>query len=80
MYFVEANIGEAKMRYKRTKLLTVLEDFKKTGMECAMVVDHGYKNEASARNALNKSIKRFGINGIRVVINRGKLYLVRVDP
>ena len=80
MYFVQADIGDTKMRYKRTKLLTILEEFKKTGMECARIVDHEYKNAETARNAFNTSIKRFGINGVRVLVNKNELYLVRVDP
>lgn len=79
MYFVEADISEAKMRYKRTKLLAILEEFKKTGMECARIVDHDYKNSESARNAFIRSIQRFGINGVRVCVKSGEIYLVRVD-
>lgn len=79
MYFVEADISEVKMRYKRTKLLVILEEFKKSCMECARIVDHDYKNAECARGAFNVAIKRFGINGVQVCTKNKELYLVRVD-
>lgn len=79
MYFVEADISEKQMRYKRTKLLTIIEEFKKSGVECARVVDHDYKTQESGRNALNQAIKRYGINGVCVFTRNNEIYLVRVD-
>lgn len=79
MYFVEADISEAKMRYKRTKVLDILERFKESGFECSRIVDHNYTNAKSGVNAFRKAIRRFGINGVEVCIRDNEIYLVRVD-
>ena len=74
-----ADISEAKMRYKRTKVLDILEQFKESGFECSRIVDHNYKDARSGANAFNRAIQRFGINGVRVCIRDNEIYLVRVD-
>lgn len=79
MYLVMADVSEAKMRYKRTKVLEILEQFKESGFECARVVDHNYAEAKSGVNAFRKAIHRFGINGVEVCIRNGEIYLVRVD-
>ena len=46
--------------YKMTKILKVIIDFKKSGMECAEVVlgENEYKSAASCCSTLKNSIKR----------------------
>lgn len=79
MYFVEADISEAKMRYKRTKVLDILERFKESGFECSRIVDNNYTNAKSGANAFRKAIRRFGINGVEACTRDDEIYLVRVD-
>lgn len=79
MYLVMADISEAKMRYKRTKVLEILEQFKESGFECSRVVDHNYTRARSGASAFNKAIQRFGINGVEVCVRNDEIYLVRVD-
>ena len=79
MYLVMADVSEAKMRYKRTKVLEILEQFKKSGFECARVVDHNYSEARSGVTTFRKAIQRFGINGVEACCRNNEIYLVRVD-
>ena len=79
MYFVVADISEAKMRYKRTKVLDILERFKASGFECSRIVDHNYANAKSGVDAFRVAIKRFGINGVDACTRNDEIYLIRTD-
>lgn len=79
MYFVEADISKAKMSYKRTKLLYILESFKNSGLECAKIEDHDYATTRSGCGYFRAAIKRFGVNGVGVRDINDEIYLIRTD-
>ena len=68
--------------YRRTKLLRFLDDFIKTGEDCAKVVyeEGEYAKPGSCSNALSVAIKRYNYGGIVGVMVRNKtVYLYRKE-
>ena len=68
--------------YRRTKLLRFLDDFIKTGEDCAKVVyeEGEYAKPGSCSNALSMAIKRYKYDSIVGVMTRDKaVYLYKKE-
>ena len=63
--------------YKKTKNLEILEEFVNSGLECAKIEGYPHKNAKSAQSCLYSSMKRFGIDGIAIVVRKGNLFLLK---
>lgn len=63
--------------YRHTKLFALLQEFANSEHDAVRVDNHHYKNMVSAVNTINKSVKRFNMNGIRAASKGGKLYLIK---
>lgn len=80
MRFVECDISELGRGYKRTKILTILDEFQKSGLECARVEDWEYATASSGAGTLNKAIKNFRFAGMKAFSRNGQIYLVKENP
>ena len=63
--------------YKQTKIMAILEEFEKSGLTCAKVEDHHYKNAKACYGAFHNAIIRFHMNGIRVFTRNENVFLIR---
>lgn len=65
-----------KLGYTKTKILTILEEFEKSGLDCARVEDHGCKNAKSCAASLRMAVKRFHMNNIEVITRKDQVYMI----
>lgn len=63
--------------YKQTKNHKLLTDFLESGLDCVELVDHDYNSANSAYTSLTRSMQRFGIHGIRIIVRKDRVFLVR---
>lgn len=77
MRFVKCEMSELGITYKRTKNLAILDEFKKSGLECARLEEWTYKDACRGAGSLNKAIKHFKFAGIRAFSRNGQIYLVK---
>lgn len=80
MKFVKCDMSEIGITYKRTKNLTILDEFRKSGLECARLEEWDYKDACCGAGSLNKAIKHFKMPGIRAFSRNGQIYLVKEKP
>ena len=76
MKLVPYDFEKLSCKMKRTKMLKVLDEFVKSGHQCVKLEGWTHKNVESLRGVINKSIARFGSNGIKVVIRKKEVFLV----
>jgi hypothetical protein len=74
MYFTE--VKDAPKFYKKTKLYSILSDFKNSGIKYARVEDWKYATCNAGVNAINKSAKRYKFNGIHAFYRKGEIFLI----
>lgn len=78
MKLVKSDIRKIKkVNYSRTNNLEILGEFVESDMDCAEVKDFIHKSAMSCASALNASIKRFNIGGIKAISREGKCYLIK---
>lgn len=80
MKFVKCDRAEIGISYKKTKNLAILDEFKKSGLECARLEEWDYKNACCGAGSLNKTIKHFKFAGVRAYSRNGNIYLVKEKP
>lgn len=73
MYFTEEKNPKF---YRKTKLLTLLEEFRNSGIHIAKLHDWHYVNANVGRNTIKKAARHFGFYGIDVCVNDGEIYLI----
>lgn len=74
MYFTE--VKEAPKFYKKTKLFSLLSDFRDSGFKHAKLEDWKYSRPRCGASAINESAKKFKFEGIHAYTRRGEIYLV----
>lgn len=62
--------------YKRTSNLVVLEEFLKTGFDCAELKDFGNSKAMVKASSLRQAAKRFRL-GVDVISHGDRVFLVR---
>ena len=77
MKMVPCNFNEVYVT-KKTRNFMILESFANSGMDCVKLEDHGYCNAGSCVASLHNSIKNFHMYGIKAVVRKGEVYLIRV--
>lgn len=77
MRFVKCDLSEIGITYKKTKNLTILDEFRKSGLECARLEEWDYKNASCVAGSLNKTIKHFKFAGMKAFSRNGQIYLVK---
>lgn len=77
MRFVKCEMSELGITYKKTKNLAILDEFKKSGLECARLEEWDYSTASCGAGSLNKTIKHFKFAGIRAFSRNGQIYLVK---
>lgn len=80
MRFVKCDLSEIGLTYKKTKNLAILDEFRKSGLECARLEEWNYTNACCGAGSLNKTIKRFNFAGIQACARKGQIYLVKEKP
>lgn len=63
--------------YKPTKNQKLLSEFVESDSKCVEVVDYPHSSAKAAQVSFINSIKRYGFAGIRVMIRKEKVYLVK---
>ena len=63
--------------YKRSDNLKILEEFAKSGLDCARIEGWTQKNATTCVESLRNSIRHYHMNGITVSERKGKVYLIR---
>lgn len=64
--------------YKSTKLLTIIEEFIESDLECAKITEHTYVTPSSCAWALNEAIKRYHKTSIKAITRKGEVYLIKL--
>ena len=78
MKLVKADRNDLKNKgYMETNNYELLNEFIRSGLDCAEIQDFPQSTASSCANSLNNSIKRFHISGVRVARKKGKVYLVK---
>lgn len=65
------------MVYKHCKNQVVLEEFLRSGLECAKVENFAHSTPNVCANALRRSALRFGMSQIIVAVRNGEVFLIR---
>ncbi len=78
MKLVKADRGDLYNRgYVNTNNYELLNEFIRSGLDCAEVTNYPQSTVVSCVSSLTNSIKRFHISGVRVARKKDKVYLVR---
>lgn len=78
MRLVKSDIRKIKkVNYSKTCNLKILEEFVESDMDCAEIKDFTHKSAIGCAAALNVSMKRFNIGGIKAISRDGKCYLIK---
>lgn len=77
MKFTPINRAEIQT-YKKTKWQESLEEFVRSGLDCAIVDDFGRSSVASAASAANQCAKRFGFR-VKAISSRGRLIFMKME-
>lgn len=79
MKLVKYNKNELKARYyAKTKHQDLIEEFVNSDMDCAKVEEWTHVNADSCSNAINMSIKRFKVSGVKAIVRGGEVFLVKI--
>lgn len=77
---VDIEVLREKRIYKRTKNLTLIEDFLASGEKCVRLDDSHYKNPYSGYSAIKKSADTYHYGDtIGVTVHNNNLYLYRKE-
>lgn len=63
--------------YKHCKNQVVLEEFLRSGLECAKVENFAHSTPHVCANALRRSALRLGMSQIIVAVRNGEVFLIR---
>jgi hypothetical protein len=77
MKLIPCDRNEIRGGYSRTKNQEILEEFRGSGADCALVEGWTTKDANGAAASLNISIKRFKFGDIKAVSRAGKVYLIK---
>ena len=78
MKFEKYDIKNIGMHYKRSNNMKLLDDFKKSGLNCAVVTEFTTKNAFYCAASLQNTIKRFHseYKGIVAISRNGSVFLI----
>lgn len=79
MKLIPVDRASVQKQYATTKNLAVLEEFVKSGMDCARVDDIDESKAYQIASSLRNSAKRFGIKTVRVSTINNRVYLLREE-
>ena len=79
MKLIPVDRASVQKQYATTKNLAVLEEFIKSGMDCARVDDIGDSTAYNIATSIRNSAKRFGFKTVRVSTINGHVYLLREE-
>lgn len=65
--------------YTKTKNFKIIEDFVNSGLNCAEVKEFTNKSSYGCATSLNVSIKRFKVAGIKAIVCKNRVFLVKTD-
>lgn len=65
--------------YKSTKNLKILEEFIESDMSCAKLEGYTQKNAKNCQTSLLGSIRKFRIHGVKVLVRKDDVILLKVD-
>lgn len=66
--------------YRRTKWLKFIDEFIESDMNCAKVVNYTNKDAKSCVTSLAVAIRRFHKDGIRAIMHKNEVYLIKINP
>ena len=58
--------------------LKLLDDFAKSNVDCARVVDHNWADAKSGASSLRNSIKHYKYGGVKIAVRKEEIYLIKV--
>lgn len=64
--------------YARSENYRLLSEFTESGMDCAKVENYSHKCANYCSTALNVSIKRYGMAGVKSIARNGEVFLIKV--
>lgn len=62
--------------YKRTRLVSFIEEFRDSGIHRARVEDHHYCTAQCGANTIRRAAKRCGYFEIETFVRNGEIYIV----
>lgn len=63
--------------YRNMGNLQLLDEFTNSGIECARIINHHWKDAKSGASCLRNSIRIYRYGGVKVVTRNGEIYLVK---
>lgn len=66
-----------RMLFKKTSLLSVLEEFENSGNDCVRIEDYPQSSARICYSSFYSAINRYHMNNIKVFMQRGEVYLVK---
>lgn len=66
-----------RMLFKKTALLSVLEEFENSGHDCVRIEDYPQSSAKTCYSSFYNAINRYHMNNIKVFTRRGEVYLVK---
>lgn len=79
MKLIPVDRASVQKKYANTKNLEVLDEFVKTGMDCARVDGIDESKAHQIASSLRNSARRFGIKTVRVSAINNRVYLLREE-
>jgi hypothetical protein len=63
--------------FKKSDILMVIEEFTASGMDCVKVEGYTHKSATSCMSSLSNAIKRYKIGGVRALVRKGEVFLIK---
>ena len=79
MKLVPYELKNVRRTYKKTEMLSILEEFIESGQPCVKIEGWRHKNAKSCMASFYNAIKRFHMDQVRVITSKGEVYLIRTD-
>lgn len=65
--------------YKLCKNQRLIQEFLNSGLDCAKLEDFPQKDAKGCASSLSISLKRMGINNVKVCSRKGNVFLLKID-
>lgn len=79
MRFEPAKLEKARMYYKSSANVELLEKFRESGLKCAKVLDYIHAKPTNCTSSLNNTARRYKMSNIRAVTVNSEIYLINTE-
>ena len=76
MKLVPYELKNVRRTYKKTEMLSILEEFIESGQPCVKIEGWRHKNAKSCMASFYNAIKRFHMDQVRVITSKGEFVFI----